>query len=393
MSVLLTNAVEWRLSCLSVTVYQDGPDLSNQGTVAACQYPVRGRKLTAYPAFTAGTNASSAAGGSSSVRRLFQLGAEDLPSYEKSQQMPNAMFGESKNGFYMPGRLGPNHQKWMSETNCGYYVCAPSTRTAKNLYPQVPWYSSDSVGVESTTFPCLTADLSSLVWPDNGSTTANAGTFTQFQPPHPACPSFSWVGTTNVAATCKVAGARKDCLQLPQLCDQVGSVCFRNLAVTTGIQLYFRVGIEAQVRMGSAYAPYLRVAPAYDPDAVDAYYKLSRELKDAYPVEYNDLGKLWDVIKNAARTILPAIGGGLSMIPGPVGMVARMVTPAITGMLGSSTNTAPRDKPPAAALERAQEYVRSSTSSSRAPRSRSKSGSRKKTVRLRSASAGRRRRT
>jgi hypothetical protein len=85
--------------------------------------------------------------------------------------------------------------------------------------------------------------------------------------------------------------------------------------------------------------------------ALDAYYAISRELKDAYPADYNDLGKIWDVIKKAAVNTLPL----LRHVPyvGPFAEVAEraLTKPGYTPARGS------RDTISASDLERARAAI------------------------------------
>jgi len=65
---------------------------------------------------------------------------------------------------------------------------------------------------------------------------------------------------------------------------------------------------------GTQYSPLQIPSPQYDPVALNTYFEISRGLKDAYPADYNSLGKLWDVIKSALR--------GASSLPGWPGLLA-----------------------------------------------------------------------
>lgn len=349
----------WRLVYAGLSCYQDGPALSNQGTVAACQVPMRGHEYHAYPSFATGT--STAVGFAfSTSRKLKAYQTNDMPSYEKSQAMPNAFFGESKNGVYMPLRLGPNHQDWHSAEDLSHYVCSADENTSATFYPNVPWTTQASSNIQNIDyiFPAITANDQVIRWPTMVDQDAGTADTLFGHAPHPSLRSFAWMlaGDNN---TSKVFRTDSRSLQLPQLAENVGHLSFRNLAVSTGLQFYFRVGVEAQCTVGSPYVPYLKVAPEYDQRAVESYFKISRELKDAYPVEFNDLGKLWDVIKQAARVV----SGGLSFVPGPVGMIAsgvhRLLQPTQPSgvALVAPPQMARADKPPAAALERAQRTV------------------------------------
>ncbi len=355
----LTNLMNWferwRLIYAGLTVYQDGPALSNQGSVAVAQYPFEPSVLTAFPAFAAGNNTGTAGQAPGSLYPLALYAASDLPSYEKSQVMPNAYFSESKNGVYLPLRLGPNHQKWHSGKELMHFVASTDETNVVANYPACAWNNNG----EQKIFPAYYSDGSNIVWPEGGTSVALA-TCMSGHPPHPALKSFGWecVGSAANSPIRRAAGNR---LMAPQLAEIVGSLCFRNLSVSTGLQLYCRAGVEAQCSLGSPYAPYLKVAPAYDPAAVEMYYKISRELKDAYPSEYNDLGKLWGTIKEAAKAVVPAVTGVLSGVPGPIGAAASFVDKIVkpTGMqLVGVPAAAPRDKPPAAAMEREQESLK-----------------------------------
>jgi hypothetical protein len=89
-------------------------------------------------------------------------------------------------------------------------------------------------------------------------------------------------------------------------------ICARNLAVTTSFSFFVRCGIEMQVTPSSVLSPQLQLSPPYDAVALNSYFQIARELKDGYPSEYNDLGKMWDSISKVARRILPVV----SLIPG-----------------------------------------------------------------------------
>jgi hypothetical protein len=360
---MVTNFERWRMIYGGVTAYQDGPALANQGTVAACQSAFEPQVFSATANFKNGTNYASAASCYSTVRPLVQYQPSDLPDYNKTQSMPNAYFSESKNGCYLPLRLGANHQRWRSEKEVMNFVSTMDVRSAPANFASVPWLASTGANVESVVFPAQSNDSVSYWWPDMGVHYARIQTYGgaptdmfMGHPPHPNVESFTWRLNGDLT-TSVVQGPSTGCQLLPQLTENVGIMCFRNLAVTTGIQAYFRVGIEAQCKVGSLYSPFLKIAPEYDPLAVEMYYKISRELKDAYPADYNDLGKLWEVIKNAARIVT----GGLSFVPGPVGAIAgivhRVIAPGGIEMKVGA-NVAPRDSPPAAALERVQDQVR-----------------------------------
>jgi len=136
-----------------------------------------------------------------------------------------------------------------------------------------------------------------------------------------------------------------------------GGMSVRNLSPQTSFAFYVRMTVECRVTPISPLAPQQQMSPAYDPVALASYYRISRELKDAYPADYNDLGKLWDVIKQAAKVALPV----LSMVPGPVGMVGTALNAGVTAIdsfvkAGSSKKSKPpggrSSQPPLAQAQR-----------------------------------------
>lgn len=136
--------------------------------------------------------------------------------------------------------------------------------------------------------------------------------------------------------------------------------CFQNMSTETRLVCYFRFGVEIQALPTSPFSPYLKLSPPYDPAAIEAYFRISRELKDAYPADYNDLGKLWSVIKQVARRVLPAVG-----MLGPIGKTVSVLGSAILGPEDrrieesvprpSQPEASIRDRPPAAVVEAARE--------------------------------------
>lgn len=139
----------------------------------------------------------------------------------------------------------------------------------------------------------------------------------------------------------------------PMAAANWGNIHVRGMAETSSLNMFIRVGVEIQVAPGSLLAPQQRISPKYDPAAIDAYFRIAREMKDAYPVEYNDLGKLWNVIHSIGKAVLP----GISMIPHPIaqGVAAagRMLLNAIPVKDGSKPHSAPA----AAAVQTARQQV------------------------------------
>lgn len=320
----------YRLCYFGVSAYQDGPALADQGTVCAAQWEVARRKYNiTFGATTLPVN-------STANRRFVKYQPTDLADYNRSQFMPNAHFGPSKEGCYMPLRLTKTSQHWHTEADQEFIL-----RTAQA--PTVPG---------GDTYPVPVA----LVAGDE---------------PYPAViPGYTSTGPQIVG----------DLVYKPAN-GVWGGISARNLSVQTRFTLYFRVGIEARVYPGSLMSSQQKMSPTFDPVALASYFRINRELKDAYPVEFNDLGKLWDVISGAAKTVLPFIGN-----LGPVGMAVSTLGRGAVGvgdMIRSATrsNGVKADAPPAASVER----VRDMQAAERAGAATASNGKKRKKVQKRIA--------
>jgi hypothetical protein len=265
---LLLLAQRWRLAYMSVTIYQDAPALADQGTLVACQTSVKPRMAT-YSYTGAVTTA---------FPPVARFESEDYPEYTSSQSMPNAYFGKSKEGLYMPLHLTRTSQNWRSESDSIY--CTGFGSMAADGAVQLPTTTAD-VG-----FPF--GDLV-RAW-------VNPGVAFGGQPTSDLC-NDGW-----------------------------GFICARNLAPTTTYSFFVRAGFEFQVQPGTQLSCQQKISPEFDPTAIKHYFQIVRGMKDAYPADYNDLGKIWDVISGIAKTVAPA----LNFIPG----LGPIVSGAVTGVAG-----------------------------------------------------------
>lgn len=311
-------AQRWRMTYYGATLYQDGADLTNQGSLVAAQYPVHGTTMALSP----GVFAGGAFGLAQAVRMglTYQTGTAgyDRPDFTLLSNMPNAYYGRSRDGCYVPLILTNSCQKWHGE------------------HDVVSWLGNSNT-YNTTGMPVSTA-VSTAHWPFNGLDVLNqnggAGT--------------SLVGS-DVSQTSRMAN------------DVWGMIAAQNLALTTSFTVVIRCGYEIQCQPGTVLTPQLRVSPRYDPKALASYYSIRREMKDAYPADYNDWSKIWGVIKKVAATVLPGvammgpIGAGISAAAGPVASVIDLITNATAKKRPAEKG---RNQPPQAEKERAQEAIR-----------------------------------
>lgn len=341
----LEMAERWRLAYMSVTVYQDGPSLADQGTISACQVPTSFAQTC-----TAPQDCAMLLDGGNPTRVMLTptiaiVDASDWPSFERCQAMPNSYFAKSKEGCYLPLKLTKTCQQWHS--------IADSTMWApRELNMPNPDAYNGEVGLVNaggSTMPI--SDDASFVRPGAyfpyGTNHGTAGVGAGAEP--------AWRLRAGPTEVYKAFVATRGSLVPHLMNDNVGHICVRNAASTTSFSFFVRMGIEMQVQPSSPLAPQMRISPAYDRDALETYFAIARELKDAYPADFNDLGKIWNAIKGAARFALPAakmlpgIGPVISAMEGPVGALLQDVERKVS---------TPRDKPPAAAVQRARDSMK-----------------------------------
>lgn len=103
---------------------------------------------------------------------------------------------------------------------------------------------------------------------------------------------------------------------LPSLMDaSMGCISLRNVSQNASIRLVVRVGVEFTPVSYSPYSPFTRPSPAPDAIALDAYFRVCAQMPDGWTSDYNDLGKLVDVLKGVAKWAWPAIRQVVSATP------------------------------------------------------------------------------
>lgn len=274
----------WRLAYLGYTVYLEAPATANQGTLNATQYDVTPLKFSH-------STITDVAGDKTRISCRWPVHAfqtSDQPSFDNTQTMPQAFTTEAKNGCYMPIRLSNVMQKWYSAKD--------------TIYMHNALVGNNTGGI---TIPKVTADGS---WPYGTGEVQCA---------------YGEALTTGLGGT-----------QLPTEINRTwGQINMSGLSDTASVVVVVRMGLEMKVLPGSTFSTQLHSSPRYDARALESYYRISREMKDAYPAEYNDWGKLWPIIKNIAKAVTPA----LSMIPGVgayLAPVAARVTDAVDDIFG-----------------------------------------------------------
>lgn len=292
MSSFRGMAQRWRLAYGGVTVYQDGPDLSNQGTISVVQAPV-----TPYHLNVTSNTVAAAVEYQWACPHLEVFSKSDYPAFVSSQTGPNSYLNQSKFGAYVPLKLTPDHTVFRSEADLVNMGNMVEELVTPNFYPtqahiQQPVAPGAGNGARASTWPH---------W-SNG---------TDADPSVPAADGIHMFVTAP-----DTAGGNWGEATSPLCNGMVAHICARNLSVATSYTFMIRMGFEVQVLPGTELSPMQKISPAYDPVAIARYYTIVREFKDAYPADYNDAAKILGIIANA----LHWAGAGLNFIPevGPI---------------------------------------------------------------------------
>jgi len=325
----------WRLAYMSVTVYQDAPALANQGTIVVSQVPIKPRKCS-----PVGNNVPYLDVNNVALMLIPHIEAyseTDYPNYERSQAMPNSYFARSDNGAYVPLKLTNTCQKWHSEEDSVIY--------AQN--------DLETTAVVPADLLALGQLLGAIAIPGYPNLAA--------MPPIGPFP-VPLIHSTGRVASITSAGRTPTAMLIgeaaPAMCNDIWAhISARNLSPQTSYSFFVRAGYEVQVSPSSSMSPQLKLSPPYDALALQHYFAIARELKDGYPADYNDLGKLWTVIKEAASSVAPL----LKMVPGLGNVISAVENPlkmGITALEKALKPTTSRDTPPAASVQKAREVLR-----------------------------------
>lgn len=269
-ATLMNNVEEIRLCGASCTIHLDANATTDQGSVVACQQSTK--PLLIFPNQpTTGRACVPCAVWSYTVP--FTTG--DVPSYDNIMAQPRSYQNNAREGIYMPLRLSNTSQHWYSLRE------SRSTQCMNNLiFPVLTQYNLPAVAQN--------------VWP-------------------------FWLCT---AAYVNAGNVYSPLLQ-PFMSDVCGHIVFKNLHQSSSLVVKVRTLLELKVQVQSPYLPHVKPAPTMDPQALESYFRIVRELDDAFPASFNADGKILGVLAKAIRTIGPALGA----IPGWGPLISAAAVP------------------------------------------------------------------
>jgi len=285
-------AQRWRLSHMSATIYHDAPALSDQGEIVVVQTPVFPKRVE--------TQTLPMADGSGNhylqmqCVPTLQYTTEDFPDFTTAVTSPNCYTARSKEGAYVPLKLSETSQDWISESDDVAITSLNALADSNN---------------DAWSYPATNDHLDPFATTDLYPHWAGSATSVDLRPVYVTAALSLGSSAPHGQKTSDMMNAN------------FAHICARNLSPSSSFQVVIRCGIEMQVAPNSMLSPQAHLAPDADPSAIESYYDIVRCLNDGYPASYNDLGKLWDVISNVAKTVIPvirnrfpAVGKGLAFI-------------------------------------------------------------------------------
>lgn len=267
------NVERYRMLYASATCYQDASALVNQGQIAVAQYPETPCDSVRLPAIPLGAPSLHYAG------RLSEGWPQAPRAFADLQSLPNSYLAPMRDGAYAVFKLSEASQDWVNTKDTRYHLDKGSSL---GLDPG----SGASDGSITTIIP--TTPTISLPYGMQGTTVINGG-----------------------EALLPLTVFRR--------CDtNMIHISLNNVNSGAALVIYFRFGFEYQVAPATPLSCQAHTSPPYDPTALAAYYGISREMKDAYPADYNDAGKIVATIAKVAgpvlATIFPALSGPINMV-------------------------------------------------------------------------------
>lgn len=273
----VNNVEKYRVAYLGVTGHQDAAAVTNQGMIACVQYPI-----------TSISGSLDTDDVVDQIVRLVDLFSSAPKTWTEMQTLPNAYLNTAREGVYAPYKLSRTCQDWQTSRDLRQFVpygnCSAFAPTARRVV----------LGAAAPSLTTLTGG-----WP-YGLTGYYAGS----------------VESTEMTLK------RSD--------EGIIHIAGINLHSSSSFTFIFRAGYELQVAPGSAVSTFAKLSPRYDSLALDGYYAIAREFKDAYPEDFNSLEK-----------ILGTIASVVGDVVGTLFPVARPVITGIKALLSPSITKVP----------------------------------------------------
>lgn len=234
-----------------MTCYFDAASESDQGHIVCAQ--------TELPRVTAPNWPAVNPVNDTAIQMQTTLYQDAPPTYEQMLQTSRAYQGKAADGVYAPSKL-LNIGQWVY-TNQSYKMIGTAPATAPGI----------------------------------GIVPFNLYAQTQYEADEPAANfagSFPYTGTIMV---------------FPQVDTSLTTIFITGIAPTSSLRITSRWTLDITVRPGTIYAPFAKMPPTADYNALRMYSEVSRRMPDGHPSSFNNLGAILGVIGKIAATVAPGI--------------------------------------------------------------------------------------
>lgn len=255
---LYNNVEQYRLVHASATAILDATATTDSGMIASAQYILEPVPMTN----------DTSSGVVSRCWRKTDFWSDTPKSYSVLSMMPSAYTGSARDGVYVPLKLDPDF---------------PFVRT------------------NDVTCLVNNVDAAPMPYDDPTSDWPAAGT--------------SGVGLPFGTPSCDRTPSYVIC---PRNCSRfVSQTYFSNLNPAASLRFTLHYTFEFIVPPSVVYASFIRAPSDPDPQALMAYVYIAQRLKDAYPAEYNHVGKIlesiWSVVKGGLSALVPELAPALQL--------------------------------------------------------------------------------
>lgn len=280
-SELFANVCElYRISYMSITTQLNCTALTNQGMVYAAQYVYPNYEVYMTPTYT--TTESGVTPEAQVVRLVQMWDRSDDKSYQDLIQIPSSYKGRAEEGTYSVLKLGQESRKW-TPTNDTRAILTQSDDDLSKL-------SHSDVNVGFTGL----VDSSAIPY-GVGSPVASATSWGHAYPRvrDPTCLKTSFVGLSHEST----------------------------------IDVKIILGIEMIARPGSTVYPYMQYGSPYNDLALVMHDTAWRGFYDAYPADYNALGKFGPALAKILESVGKVVKAGVGIVAPEFSPLLNLVSP------------------------------------------------------------------
>lgn len=309
-TTLATQMQRYRMIYGACQVIPACAQLYDSGTIEACQQIFNSQTINR----VCQVAPTVAANGTATTELTEVFNSDDFPDSTDTIQNPNALYCRYREGSFMPYKLrNPLFHAYHSVDmlqlpSCDYVITGASYRVSDasavvNMTWDNPSKSFKPVTGDATLFAkhiylhCFSRHGVEFFYHFMTTQAAQAGgnISAALTLPQATSPCYNTAFTTLTGATdgtyrtlatrsivtAEIAAAQNNMI-LPFGAENLGNFAFKNVSLTAGIKLLFRMGVEILLTAGGVYTMFKHRSPPYDERAIKTYIRCIRLMRDAF---------------------------------------------------------------------------------------------------------------